>query len=216
MHAKYATQACTQKQWDEPRPGSGPGIVDGDGQDFQLAEEAYIRVISEGRIIYRHRTAGQSYGRGQTRWEAERDKNDKVRASNPYAMWATKDEWEAVKWMATTKVSQSSINSLLKTERVSHSQVGREHTLSLNIKIEREMGGFGGPKWNVEDVVLSDARGDKVTLFYRNLQDCADFLFGRPQFAGKMTFSPEIHYDSDETTRLYENPWTADDWNERQ
>lgn len=52
------------------------------------------------------------------------------------------------------------------------------------------MGGFGGPEWNVKEV--------------------GDSLFGRPQFAGKMSFGPEYHYDIGDTTRLFENPWTAD------
>ncbi|KAF8593531.1 hypothetical protein BDV93DRAFT_452426, partial [Ceratobasidium sp. AG-I] len=84
-------------------------------------------------------------------------------------------------------------------------------------KIRDEMGGFGGPEWNVEDVSLPGThKEDRVTLFYRDPQACGDFQFGRPWFAGKMTFAPEIHYDSDEAARLFENPWTADEWNERQ
>jgi hypothetical protein len=79
------------------------------------------------------------------------------------------------------------------------------------------MGGFGGPEWHAEDVVLTGTdNSDRVTLFYRDLQECGDFLFGRPWFAGKMTFAPEIHYDPDELARLFDNPWTAEEWNERQ
>jgi hypothetical protein len=79
------------------------------------------------------------------------------------------------------------------------------------------MGGFGGPGWNAEDVVLpgTDNR-DRVTLFYRDLQGCGDFLFGRPQFAGKIAFAPEIVYNTDESARFFENPWTAEGWNKRQ
>ncbi|KAG9076788.1 hypothetical protein FRC06_009319, partial [Ceratobasidium sp. 370] len=200
----------------EPRPEPGPGAAGGDTQELLSAEQPYTRVVSQDRIIYRHPTAGQSYGRAQTRWEAERDKNNEIRGGNPYAMWASKDEWEAVKWMATTKVSQSSINELLKTKCFREARYSFKNAKSLFNKIEKQMGGFGGPKWNAEDVYLSDAPHDKTTLFYRKLDKCTDFLFGRPQFARKMSFGPEKHYDSDETSRLYDNPHTADDWNERQ
>ncbi|KAF8593530.1 hypothetical protein BDV93DRAFT_527189 [Ceratobasidium sp. AG-I] len=81
--------------------------------------QPYIRIVSRGRVIYRHPTAGQSYGKGQTRWEAEREKNKTLRGGNRWGMWKSKDEWESVKWMATTKVSQSGLDKLLKTERVS-------------------------------------------------------------------------------------------------
>lgn len=84
-------------------------------------------------------------------------------------------------------------------------------------KIRNEMGGFGGPEWNVTDVIVPGTdEKDKVTLFYRDPQEGGDFLFGRPQFAGKMSFAPEMHYDNEETSRLFGNPWTAEDWNERQ
>jgi hypothetical protein len=78
------------------------------------------------------------------------------------------------------------------------------------------MEGFGGPKWHAEDIILPDAPKDKVTLFYRDLQECGDFQFGRPWFSGKMDFGPQIVYKADDATRLYGNPCTADHWNERQ
>ncbi|KAG9082132.1 hypothetical protein FRC06_005202 [Ceratobasidium sp. 370] len=177
--------------------GPGPEVMGGDASNVQ----AYVRM---------------SYGKGQTRWEAEREKNNEHRDGNPFGMWALKDEWEAVKWLATTKVSQSSINELLKTKQYRDAEYSFKNAKSLFRKIEKEMGGFGGPKWNAEDVVLPGTPHDKATLFYRKLDECADSMFGRPQFAGKMMFTPEIHYNLDETTWLYNNPWTADDWNKRQ
>jgi hypothetical protein len=79
------------------------------------------------------------------------------------------------------------------------------------------MGGFGGPEWNVTDVVLSGTdEKDRVTLFYRDPQVGGDFLFGRPDFAGKMSFAPEFQYDTEDAERLIGNPWSADAWNERQ
>lgn len=76
-------------------------------------------------------------------------------------------------------------------------------------KIRDDMEGFGGPKWNAEDVLLSGAdKRDRVTLFYRDPQEGGDFLFGRPHFAGKMSTAPEFLYDGDDATRLFENPWT--------
>ncbi|KAG8777229.1 hypothetical protein FRC12_000491 [Ceratobasidium sp. 428] len=194
----------------------GPEALDGNSEDFLFAEKAYIRRVSKGRVIYQHPTAGQIYGKGQTKWEAERKKNDEVRGGNQYAMWGSKDEWESVKWMATNKVSQSSINDLLKTERYREAKYSFSNAKSLFKKIEKEMGGFGGPEWHADDIALAEAPKDKSTLFWRDLQECADFQMGQLRFAGKMSFAPELHLDDDETTRLFGNPWTADDWHERQ
>ncbi|KAG8723018.1 hypothetical protein FRC09_005099 [Ceratobasidium sp. 395] len=179
--------------------------------------EPYLRIIRDGRVIYQHPTAGQSFGKGQTSWEIERDRNVELRGGNPWAMWNSQDEWETVRWMATTKVSQRSLNDLLKTKRYKNTRYSFKNAKQLFKKIQDQMGGFGGPEWHAEDILLPHAhKDDKVTLFFRDLEKCADFIFGRPWFAGKMSFGPERHYDEDETTRLYDNPWTADYWNDRQ
>ncbi|KAG8706724.1 hypothetical protein FRC12_005874 [Ceratobasidium sp. 428] len=207
---------ATQTRVEVPQTEPEPGVLDGSPEDFLLAEKAYIRRISKGRVIYQHPTAGRTYGKRQTKWEAERKKNDELRSGNPYAMWGSKDEWESVKWMATNKVSQSSINDLLKTERYRQAKYSFSNAKSLFKKIEKDMGGFGGPEWHAEDIALAEAPKDKSTLFFRDLKECADFQMGQLRFAGKMSFAPELHLDADETTRLFENPWTADDWHERQ
>ncbi|KAG9100287.1 hypothetical protein FRC06_004316 [Ceratobasidium sp. 370] len=179
--------------------------------------QAYIRTVSNGRVIYQHPTAGQAYGKGQTRWEAEREKNETLRGGNRWAMWKHKDKWETAKWMATTNTLQADLNKLLKTERYQDADYSFKTAKELFKKIREDMGGFGGPEWKACDIILpgTDAK-DQVTLFYRDPQACGDFQFGRPWFTGKMSFAPEIHYDEDEYARLIDNPWKADAWNERQ
>ncbi|QRV92596.1 hypothetical protein RhiJN_20614 [Ceratobasidium sp. AG-Ba] len=176
----------------------------------------YSRIVSKGRVIYRHSTAGQTYGKGKTPWEAQRRKNIKERGGNPWGIWQTQDEWESAKWMATTRVSQSSLNTLLRTIRYRRAGYSFKTAKMLFAKIENEMDGFGGPDWYAEDITLAGAEKDKETLFYRDIQACADFLLGRPYFADKMAFAPEQMFASDDVTRLYENPWTADWWNRQQ
>ncbi|KAG9121596.1 hypothetical protein FRC07_002390 [Ceratobasidium sp. 392] len=185
--------------------------------DQHRLEEPYTRIMSEGRIIYQHPTAGEIKGKGETHWEREWKRNEEERGGNPWAMWGTQDEWESVRWMATTKVSQSSLDKLLRTKRYQNTGYSFTTAKQLFKKIEDDMKEFGGPEWFAEDIVLPHTRKeDKVTLFFRNLQECGDFLFSRPWFAGKMAFAPEKHFEMDDTTRLYENPWTADYWNDRQ
>ncbi|KAG9118702.1 hypothetical protein FRC07_006660 [Ceratobasidium sp. 392] len=165
--------------------------------------EPYLRVVRDGRIIYQHPTAGQSFGKGRTPWEIERNRNEELRGGNQWAMWNTQDEWETVKWMATTKYKGAGYSF--------------KNAKQLFKKIQDQMGEFGGPEWHAEDILIPHAhKDDRVTLFFCDLEKCADFIFGRPWFAGKMSFGPERHYNEDETTRLYENPWTADYWNDRQ
>ncbi|KAB5588013.1 hypothetical protein CTheo_8545 [Ceratobasidium theobromae] len=182
-----------------------------DNQPCLTTPLPYTRIMSKGRIIYRHPTAGQSYGKGKTRWQIEHEQNKELRGRNPWAMWKTQDEWESAKWVATTKVSQSSLNKLLKTERVS------EFAFHLVVQKNRNR---NGRVWRtevyVEDVILPDAPKDKVTLLLHNLEECGDFQFGQPWFAGKMAFGAKKHFESDDATQLFETPWTLDGWNEQQ
>lgn len=127
FHRQIADIPCTATyNWNAPSARVEP-IAESDNIRHRLPSgQAYIRIVSKGRIIYRHPTAGQSYGKGRTRWELEREKNTTLRGGNKWAMWKDQDEWETAKWMATTKTSQSSLNQLLKTERVSRFQLA-EH-----------------------------------------------------------------------------------------
>lgn len=102
----------------------------------------YIRVVSKGRIIYRHPTGGQSYGKAKTQWEVERERNQERRGGNRWAMWGTQDEWESVKWMATTKVSQSSLNKLLALAnsigmRTTHSRPPKDYLKKSKLMLPR-------------------------------------------------------------------------------
>ncbi|QRV99071.1 hypothetical protein RhiJN_27090 [Ceratobasidium sp. AG-Ba] len=172
--------------------------------------------IDVGALPYLRIVTGQTYGKGETPWEAQYQKNLKERGGNRWGIWGTQDEWESAKWMATTRVSQSSLNTLLRTIRYRRAGYSFKTAKMLFTKIENEMDGFGGPDWYAEDITLASAEKDKETLFYRDIQVCADFLLGWPYFAGKMAFAPEQLFASDDVTRLYENPWTADWWKQQQ
>ncbi|KAG8707269.1 hypothetical protein FRC09_001928 [Ceratobasidium sp. 395] len=184
--------------------------------DINMRTLPYTRIVSKGRVIYQHSMAGQTYGKGETPWEAQYRKNVKERGGNPWGIWRTQDKWESAKWMGTTRVSQTSLNVLLRSIRYRRAGYSFNTAKKLFTKIEDEMDGFGGPEWHAEDITLAGAEKDKETLFYRDIQACADFLFGRPYFAGKMAFAPEQLFDADDETRLYENPWTAEWWNKQQ
>jgi hypothetical protein len=73
-------------------------------------------------IVYQHAFAGAIVnhdGPIQTRWDRLKEEQREKYGDNPWGQWQSKQEWEDVKWMATTKASQGSLEELLKTERVS-------------------------------------------------------------------------------------------------
>ncbi|KAG8790943.1 hypothetical protein FRC12_010587 [Ceratobasidium sp. 428] len=157
----------------------GLGVTNNDDIQNFLLDEDYIQIVGKGQIIYWHHTAGRTHRRGQTRWEAEREKNRLERDGNPYGMWVSKDEWEPAKWMATEKVLHSGINRLLKTERYEDAGYLFKNAKSLFEKIKDKMGVFGRPERHVDNLALADAPKNKGTLFFKDIQKVADFQFGQ-------------------------------------
>lgn len=61
---------------------------------------------------YRHPHAARTYGPSkQTQWEELRDAMDQHR---PFHPWASRDEFELVEWLSTSKLSQRAIDRFLK------------------------------------------------------------------------------------------------------
>lgn len=69
-------------------------------------------------MVYKHAFAGAIVNDEndptphQTRWSKLREENIKLYGGNPWGRWGTKAEWEDAKWMATTKVSRGSLDTL--------------------------------------------------------------------------------------------------------
>ena len=59
--------------------------------------------------------------------------------------------------------------------------------------------------------------GEIFEVFYRDVIQCVRALFGDPEFAGILVFTPERHYtDADHTTRVYFDMHTGRWWWETQ
>src|SRR6266849_4574052 len=73
----------------------------------------------------------------------------------------------------------------------------------------------GGPEWHSHHVNLHDAPEEPQILYYRNIIECAEFLFQSPEFEGHMDFSPHHAYDENEDA-IYHEMNTGEDWHEIQ
>jgi hypothetical protein len=78
--------------------------------------------------------------------------------------------------------------------------------------IEDQLEDFGGPKWHSQSIKLPESWRDSSTLYYRCPRECGDALFGAPRFAGRMSVAPELIYELDDVTRVYNNLYNGDDW----
>lgn len=72
-----------------------------------------------------------------------------------------------------------------------------------------------GPIWHKKTIVLPDAPNEPQTLYYRDVQECAKFLFEHPSFVGDVDYAPaEVYEDGGPNgrTRVFHEMYTGDDW----
>lgn len=80
--------------------------------------------------------------------------------------------------------------------------------------IENQTAGVGGPKWHAQKIVLPDAPLEDLVMWVRNIEDVCDYLIGRPNLAGEITFAPEVIYTSDDETQIVNEMPTGRRWHE--
>lgn len=80
--------------------------------------------------------------------------------------------------------------------------------------IENDIKGFGGPPWFEQDIVLPEAPDEPLVMHLRNVVKCADYLLGRPDLAGEVTFQPEVIFELDDQTQIIGEMFSAHQWHE--
>lgn len=89
--------------------------------------------------------------------------------------------------------------------------------LSLSYKNSRELNNLidsklpsGRPPFQRHEIVVA---GEAFEVFYRDILQCIEALFGDPEFAPILLLLPERHYgDSDRTVRVYFDMNTGKWW----
>ncbi len=83
----------------------------------------------------------------------------------------------------------------------------------LNAIIDEQLSS-GRPKFIRREIVVAD---EVFEIFYRDVIQCIRALYGDPEFAGLLVFTPEKHYaDADQSVRVYFDVHTGEWWWETQ
>ena len=98
-----------------------------------------------------------------------------------------------------------------------HSNISRQlcEALSLSYKTPGQLNRVidslpGQGKFKRDEVVIA---GEAFDIFHRDILECIQELFGKPELAAVMKFAPERHYaDKDETVRIYSDLHTGRWW----
>lgn len=80
--------------------------------------------------------------------------------------------------------------------------------------IEEDIVGFGGPAWYEQEIRLPEAPDEPLIMHLRNVAKCADYLLGRPDLAGEVTFQPEVVFEMDDHTQIIGEMFSAHRWHE--
>lgn len=71
------------------------------------------------------------------------------------------------------------------------------------------------PKWKSAKIVLSEIPDQPQTLYYRDLNEAIDYLFGNPSYSKTMDYVPRRIFEAN-GDRVYHEFCTGDGWWEAQ
>ena len=74
----------------------------------------------------------------------------------------------------------------------------------------------GPPEWKLETISLPDAPDEPQTFYYRDIEQCAHYLFQRSDLAKSMDYVPMEVCDIRNGDRIYHEMCSAHEWNKQQ
>ncbi|CAE6434587.1 unnamed protein product [Rhizoctonia solani] len=177
----------------------------------------YNRIVEGNIVRYIHRTAGRILKKETSSWEKILKLRQQTNPDLPWAPFQSEAEWKLGYWLATCKSSQSKINEFLDMDGVLAKQPSFNRASDLCNMIENHLPGIGGPDWffqKIEEKDFPDAKHEHLPLWLRNIEECGDYLLGRPDLSGEIIFGPEVIFADDEQIQIINEMPTGKRWNQ--
>ncbi|CDO68115.1 hypothetical protein BN946_scf185044.g23 [Trametes cinnabarina] len=136
--------------------------------------------------------------------------SDTANTSNPYAPFVSRIDWEFARWAKMRGPGSTAVTELLSIKEVSQLLgLSFKSSVQLNTIIDEKLVS-GRPRFIRREIVVA---GEAFEVFYRDIIACVRALFGDPEFAGVLVFTPERHYaDADRTVRVFFDMHTGKWW----
>ncbi|CAE7129460.1 unnamed protein product [Rhizoctonia solani] len=177
----------------------------------------YNRIVGENIVRYVHRTAGRVLRKETSAWEKILKQRKEDNPGLPWFPFKTEAEWKLGYWLATCKSSQSKINEFLDMDGVLAESPSFHRASDLCSMIENNLPGMGGPDWfcqKIDPDDFPDAKHEDLVMWIRHLEDCGDYLIGRPDLSGQIIFGPEVIFADDEQIQIINEMPTGRRWHE--
>ncbi|KAH9075024.1 hypothetical protein EDB83DRAFT_2515877 [Lactarius deliciosus] len=126
-----------------------------------------------------------------------------------WAPFRSQCDWEFAHWAKMRGPTSSAVAALLAVPQlVDRLKLSYRNTRELDAIIDQELP--GRPPFKCWDLLIG---GETLHLYYRDIIQCLWSLFGDPELARDMVFTPERHYtERDRTCRVYSDMHTGDWW----
>ncbi|KAH8101620.1 hypothetical protein BXZ70DRAFT_1019531, partial [Cristinia sonorae] len=129
--------------------------------------------------------------------------------NNVYAPFPSQRDYLFAQWAKNRGPSSTALDELLRID-------GVREDLGLAFKNTRELNKLvdqlpsGRPRFRCKQLLVG---GEVLEVYYRDVLECVESLYGDPNFAADMIYTPERHYaDPDHTIRVYHEVHTGKWW----
>ncbi|KAG8727897.1 hypothetical protein FRC10_005488, partial [Ceratobasidium sp. 414] len=181
-------------------------------------QSKYNKIVdADGVIRYVHRTAGRVLRKEMTTWQCLLAQRLKDHPNTPWYPFATEAEWKLGYWLATSKSSQAKIDEFLEMEGILAESPSFGRAYKLFNMIENNLAGFGGPKWHCQQILAEnfpDGKHEDIILYLRDIEECLDYLVGRPDLDGEIIFPPEVIFAGDDEIQVFDQMPTGHTWHQ--
>ncbi|KAH7904360.1 hypothetical protein BJ138DRAFT_1238613 [Hygrophoropsis aurantiaca] len=130
--------------------------------------------------------------------------------TNKWAPFASQIDYELARWAKLRGSGSTAFSDLLKIEGMCE-QLGLSYKDSrqLNQIIDKKLPARR-PQFQREEIEIA---GESFDVYFRDILECVKALYGDPEFARYLVFTPERHYsDADRTVRMYHDLHTGKWW----
>ncbi|KAI9450477.1 hypothetical protein BJY52DRAFT_1125915 [Lactarius psammicola] len=134
---------------------------------------------------------------------------EKLGLDNIWTPFQSQCDWEFARWAKNRGPTSTAVGELLAIDGVVENLgLSYRNMRELNRIIDNEMP--ARPRFRCEEVEIG---GENFKFYFREVVPCLRTLFGDPEFAKRLVFAPECHYqDSDHTVRVFSEMHTGKWW----
>ncbi|KAG8692126.1 hypothetical protein FRC08_009996 [Ceratobasidium sp. 394] len=174
----------------------------------------YERIVEDDAIRYVHKKAGRILRKSTTTWEQIAESRVREHPRETCFPFPNLAQWKLAQWLTTCKASQAKIDELLAMDGIFAETPCFRSASELFEMVENNINGFGGPKWFEQEITLPEAPEEPLTLYLHNIEESADYLAGRPDFAGDIDFEPQVIFELDDKTQIINQMPMGHRWHE--